>query len=319
MKNAFGREWEVKRLRGENKKRLKTAPDTQKPISCLKMVGNTINKTEMTMNLKSVSPTSSVLRCWLDREIDSVLHNYFSKPQNQSKIYWPKSLRLFLKYLFEQLEREATVEILSEFKTERSLLEKFIKDLDTPTTFYISVRIKKQIGDALRRIRFRQCLFTIRKPRYIASGLPVIWPQDIIDPTDLNESPASINLRRDVKDYIWNLVKNTFPDCKFAISFSQNDSPSIKLEVEPDLVVRIRTLLDERSSAICDVCELLPNELIEVVSLENVKSIEVHKEMLTSGSQWNGGTIGGVLLSQDGLIGITCGHVVSGTEELSCY
>jgi len=244
--------------------------------------------------LNKAPSLSNKFKFWLEREIDFILEKYFQDQTNLSCIHWPKSLRPFLKYIFEYLRDEATPEVLCELIAESSL-DSLISDFNQPTTFHIPIRVKKQVGDILSRIHVRKCNLVIKKPLSTSTFNEVIWPHDIIDIMDLNEYPASDNLRCDVKGYIWNMIMSNFPNSRFILSYDKSYTFPIQIKVEPAFIAAFRSLFDQHSKINHATCELLPNDIIEIVILENIKSIEVHDESLTSGSGWNSGTIGRIL------------------------
>ncbi len=105
------------------------------------------------------------------------------------------------------------------------------------------------------------------------------WPLDIIDNADLNDSLSGFDLRRDVSNYIWHQMDNlSHPDAKFKISYNTSSSPPICIEIEPNLVAFARRSFEQLSESLRSSCELVPMDVLEIVMMENLKSIEVHEE-----------------------------------------
>lgn len=225
----------------------------------------------------TLSPTIS----WINAEIEIALQKYFSLPNALSyTVYWPRALRDLLQLIVKKVVGDES--LLAEFNMkDPKILELLLHlqdELAKPTSHYISIPLRKLSCTLLHQIQLlNRGVFKLARPKPLEDVVDAAWPNDINDFEDLNESLSSFRLRRDVKLYLIDLLNKVMKDEPFKLNFvgfMREAFPikqyPIQIEVSPFRLQDVRGYLSNESTRLADCGSLVPDEVVEVVSLEDI-------------------------------------------------
>jgi hypothetical protein len=272
-----------------------------------------------TPKMKSASfQKNTRIPTWMEMEIDSIHRIYFDLPLSER--YWPKIIRVFLKDLIETAIKNLGKETFSSTAD----LDKVTKQLNEPTSVYITVKHRNIVKEAIEIIRLRSphCGFIIKPPsnRFSLSVADCVWPNDVLEKEDLYSSLCKMTLRIDIENFVWNFLGKLFDNqTVFKIYCTANmldetskpyDYP-IVVEIQgEDKCRQLQSYIHNLSKNLPTYEGLLPEDVIQVKFREEMLEVFVKEEEFhTNGSQWKQGTLGGILEYNGDVYGVTSGHV----------
>ena len=160
----------------------------------------------------------SPIRFGIDAEIERALKIYGNDESYFSKTHWPFAFRVLVSSILKSVLDKPDIwkELgTSDFEVNEELLCNLIEELKLSTSQFIKIKQRKWIIHVLRMVSL------FRKKFQILSKLPKLcnlssdWPNDLEDKDDFSGSLTDESLRGDVRNFFWNLLKETIPATKY--------------------------------------------------------------------------------------------------------
>lgn len=257
----------------------------------------------------------------VQRQIRFVQNLYFADPKKLSSIYWPRSMRDFLKAILTYV-LEKRPDILDN----REDVEVLQSELCKSTSTYIHVKYRRVAFQLLNAIVVLQIKPTIpflypSLPSGVAAG-PFQWPTDITCADDLRAYFGSDSLRSDVLEYLFDFLVQKARMRSFQISFTPSNSKPISILCPSSQVHELQLLLIEESHQLEKiVVDEVPFNLIEVQASDDCHFVLKEDGFHTSGSPLLSGTLGAIFSingpAAPSILGVTCAHVTSSSWPLN--
>jgi len=248
------------------------------------------------------------------------LSQFSNSEIHMSKVYWPRAFRDLITNIMKSVlvRRDLWGKLCTAyFEVDELQLITLIVELHLSSSKYIKVKHRRWIFHLLREVSVCRKNFglSLRLPKSYGefSG----WPADLEDKDDLSNSLTQISLRKDVGEFLWKILDEVVPlekTCSigYFAAFRVHSYPTpIVIEVAEDMVELVTHRIDSLSAMLRATCDnLLPIDVVSIQGIPNRRrALPVEECLLTSGSPWKEGTLGGVMKSGSDFIGITSGHV----------